>query len=183
MKIVNSNGKIEIEPGTKLRALVDYCEEKGLEFPFYLPGDLDKPFWRIVNEDSITFKNLFENITKTEAMLPNGDTLFSSPDNPVAQRGFDIKSIILAENENLCFVDKFELEFDEVNSSFRKKIVILSDDSGYNVTDLDDLLGVFLENWEDETKVNVIHFKDNGVVERILKFSSRNKSKVRNEVS
>lgn len=177
-KTINEEGKLEIEPGTRLKALVEYCKNEGLEFPFFLKEDLNKPIWKIVNENSLTFNNLLSNITKTEAILPNGDTLFSSPDNTVAKKAFDIKSIILTENENFCFVNKYEFEFDKVERSFRKKIVLESDKDGYNIKDFDDLLNNFLKDWSNETKVNVVHHRDGGIVERILKFSCKNSRKV-----
>jgi hypothetical protein len=69
-------------------------------------GDLDKPLWKIVNENSITLASLSKYITNTEGAMSNGTTLFSSPDHEAAPGAFNLKEIMLSENENLNFINK-----------------------------------------------------------------------------
>ena len=137
-----------MEIGATLRDILNICETEHLNFPFYMRGDLDKPIWKIINENSITLASLSKFITNTEAVMSNGMTLFSSPDDPTALNAFNLKEIMLTENENLNFINKIEFKFNERKDSTRKVITLKADPSGYIIKDLDSILKSFLDEWK-----------------------------------
>jgi hypothetical protein len=122
--------------------------EHNLEHPFYLRGDLDKPLWKIINENSLSLASLGKHILNTEAVMSNGMTLFSSPDDHTALNAFNLKEIMLIENQNISFINKIELKFNEKKDASRKVITLKADEAGYVVGDLDRIMNEFLKEWQ-----------------------------------
>ena len=114
--------------------------------------------------------------------MSNGMTLFSSPDNPAAANAFNLKEIMLTENENLSFINKIDFKFIKLKDTSRKVITLKADPNGYNVKDLDNLVSKFFKEWQEELVVDIVHENDKGQVKRILKFSTNNKQKVKNYI-
>lgn len=102
--------------------------------------------------------------------MSNGMTLFSSPDDPTAQNAFNLKEIMLTENENINFINKIEFKFHKKKDSSKKVITLKADSNGYIVKDLDSILTHFLEEWQEELDVNIVHMNNRGFIKRVLKF-------------
>lgn len=174
-------GIFSCQVGATLNKIKIHCSDNDLQFPFCLKEDLDKPIWKVINENSLSLVSLLNNMTKTEAMLTNGQRLFSSPDDPVASQEFDLKKILLVENENISFIHKIQLQFLKKSSSVIRKINFESDLTGQNARELTNYLSNFMDEWKEETKVNLVHYKQGmgREAELYLKFSSNNSHKLR----
>ena len=114
--------------------------------------------------------------------MSNGMALFSSPDNEVALGAFDLKKIMISENENLNFINKVSFKVSQKKDSTRKVIVLQQDRNGLVFQELDNLLAPFLKEWTSELQVDVVHQGSEGKIKRILKFSSDNSQIVRSRL-
>ena len=106
--------------------------------------------------------------------MSNGMALFSSPDNQAALGAFDLKKIMINENENLNFINKVSFKINQKKDSTRKVIVLQEDPNGYMFQELDNLVGPFLKEWASGLEVDIVHHEARGVIKRILKFSTDN---------
>lgn len=170
---------VDIGTGAILDDLCNFCEAHKLEIPFYLPEDREKPLWKIINENSLTLSNLKRNIQFTESFLDNGQIITSSSMDSYAEDLFDIKNILLEENQNVSHIHSLRIKFRPVNY-WVVNIIQLQDNKYQFLSDFLSQLTAFTKTWKEDVLYDVAYFKQNGIFKHELKFSSPSKAKVSN---
>lgn len=169
---------MEIGIGTKLRDLLKYCQSQGLESPYFMECDLDKTMWRLIKENSLTMANLFPYIRLTESLLFDGTILCSSSLEAYGKELFDIKGIMLAENDNISVINKLHLKFPKKSYSLESRIRIEPGSPIDTGLSFHELLHGFNKEWRDDIRINISQKSQDGAFKHLLKVSSVNRNKV-----
>jgi len=178
------NKRVECQIGATLEDLKQFCLENGLHLPIYIKDDLKKPLWSIINENGLSLAQIIPNIYQTESILTNGRRLFASPDSPNAYGEFDLKKLLLLENENLSMINKLILNLlpEESTTTYHIRITPrFSDQITFNAMKKNAEITVskILEDWSEEAMTVIsINKEEDSSIEFFLKFGNSSKQKV-----
>ncbi len=140
--------------------------------------DLDKTLWRIIKENSLTMANFFPHIRLTESLLFDGTILCSSSLENYGKELYDIKGILLAENDNISVINKLHMKFRRKSYTLESRIKIEPGSTIGSTLGFHELLHGLNKEWRDDIKVNVSAKYQDGTLRHLLKVSSKNRHKV-----
>ena len=92
--------------------------------PYYMKADKHKTLWRIIKENSLTMTNLYERVELTESRLFDGSILCSGSLEDYGKDIFDIKGILLNENDSISVINKLRLKFPYRSSTLESWIEV-----------------------------------------------------------
>lgn len=170
---------VNVEIGVKVKDLVNYCKENGLETPVFLKSDLEKSMWQILKENSLTLSGLLTRINLIESVLPSGLHLQSHPNSPVNDKFYNLKKLIVNENENILLITNLQFLFNRTAYSLRVKV---KEDYDFEPASLDleinSRINDFVNEWKGETKAYLVEYLPNKKINRTLHFTSNNQKKL-----
>ena len=169
---------MEVGIGTTLRQIHDHCKKLNLDVPFYTEADLDKSMWRIIKEQSLTMANIQPYIMMTESPLFNQETLCSGSLETFGSDNYDIKGILIAENDNLTPINKLQLKFPKFEESVMNIVELPSDMTGWTAAGYYNILRNFNKTWRDDIQIDISKTDKNGTFYHVLKASSSSHDKI-----
>jgi len=96
-----------------------------LEVPFYLEEDRQKTLWRVIKEGSLSMANLQRNIYLTESLLFDGQILTSTSLETFGKDLFDVKSLLLWNNDYISVIGKLHFKFPAKHHTIINKVEIV----------------------------------------------------------
>lgn len=151
----------------------------GLDIPFYMEEDQDKSMWRIIKEQSLTLANLQPYIIFTESPLFNQETLCSGSLETFGNDNYDIKGVLISENDNLTPITKLLLKFPKFDESVINKVELPDDKTGWTAAAYYAILREFNKIWREDIQIDVSRTESSGKFVHVLKVSSSNSEKIR----
>lgn len=161
-----------------MRQVHHHCKKNGLDIPYFAEEDLDKSLWRLIKEQSLTLANLQPHIVITHSPLFNQETMVSGSMETFGNDNFDLKNILLAENDNLTPITALLLKFPQKTSSVVNTIELPEDLTGWQAAGYYSVLREFNKNWRDDIVVDVSQTGKDGVFKHTLKAASANDDKL-----
>lgn len=140
--------------------------------PLVNSEDLDKTLWRIIKEQSLTLGNIQPHIVVTESPLFNQETLLSGSLETFGNETYDIKAVLISENDNLTSITKMLLKFPHIKDSVVNIVELPEDQSGWHSSYFYSILRQFNKEWKDDVSVDVSITDKKGKFKHILKATS-----------
>lgn len=146
--------------------------------PFFSESDLDKTLWRVLKEQSLTLANLQPYIMLTESPLFNSESLLSGSMETFGNESFDIKGVLISENDNLCSIMKVMLKFPKHGHSVVNVVELPIDKTGWTAAHFYTVLREFNKEWRNDIQIDVSSTDGNGKFIHVLKASSSSPEKI-----
>lgn len=161
-----------------MRQIHEHCQKRGLAIPFFSDEDLDKSLWRLIKEQSLTLANLQPHVIVTESPLFNQETLVSGSLETFGNDNYDLKNILISENDNLTPITRLLLKFPARSTSVVNTVQLPQEKSGWQVAGFYSVLRQFNKIWRDDVTVNVSEVEKDGSFVHVLQASTSNPEKL-----
>lgn len=161
-----------------MRQVHEHCKKIGLEIPYFSEEDLDKILWRLIKEQSLTLANLQPHVIITQSPLFNQETLVSGSLETFGGDNFDLKNILISENDNLTPITGLLLKFPAQRPAIINQVELPPDPSGWQAAEFYSVLRTFNKNWRDDILMDIAETDKTGKFIHILKASNSNPAKL-----
>lgn len=146
--------------------------------PYFTEPDLDKTLWRVLKEQSITLVNLQPYITLTESPLFNSESLLSGSMETFGSESFDIKGVLISENDNLTSIMKVMLKFPKYKQSVLNVVELPNDKTGWTAAHFYSILRKFNKEWKNDVQMDFSLSDKDGGYRHVLKATSSSPEKI-----
>lgn len=122
--------------------------------------------------------NLQPHVVITQSPLFNQETLVSGSLETFGNDNFDLKNILISENDNLTPITGLLLKFPAKATSVINKIELPVDPTGWQAAGFYAVLRAFNKNWREDIVIDIAEVDKSGKFVHVLKASSSNPEKL-----
>ena len=169
--------KFEVGVGTTLDDIIQYCNDKGLDVPYYIESDRSKTLWRLMKENSMSLHSMMSMIDYTESLLFDGQILSSSNVDNYGKDMYDIKGLLISENDYISVIHKMHMTYNTTKPAIYNNIEFDVSSDGGEMNDVYRVLDEFVSTWRDDIRIHITRQDKRGRVYSTMKISTDSRDK------